>query len=672
MTESNVASKTDTGSGFEKIVGKSKLLKNLKIGGKLTIGFGILVALTLLVIGLSYIGSSNAAANIDRTEDLRMPVALASAGAQSNLLRMLAATRGYLALGDAQFIVAYDQAEAAFEDDLKELRRLSDRMDPVNQARLIELEGLFEQWKVLPQPLFALRDDRFEREPAYKILATDGTRYGGEVLIRTQQMIDAQALRDASQENIELLSDMAGFQASFAAMLAGLRNYVQTQNSILRQEYEVNLESNQFAWERLIDQKERGLLTNEQEELFEVINQNREAFVQLPQEEIYPILEGDRSREDLYLFAAEAVPVNDEMLALLDAMTDEQQQLLVKDLNNGRISLGNAIQQTLVGGAAALVLGLALAFIFRANIVGPIRRLTDVAEQIREGDLDAQAQVEAYDETGTLAETFNSMTGRLRGTLEDVRHEKQRADDLLEVVIPIGVELASEKDFNRLLEKMLLEAKEFCHADAGILLLNEDNRLEFVIVRNDSLEMAMGGTSGKDVTFSNLQAPVPLYDPDGKPNENTIATRVALTGQSLNISDAEQVEALGLSGATMFGKGYRAISHLAIPLKNSKDDVIGVMQLINSQDPSSGEVVPFDENLQQMMESFSMLAVAALEAYIREQQLRQEIKQLRVEIDQAKREREVQQIVDDDSFKTIRARAQELRRRRRDKSEDDD
>jgi GAF domain-containing protein len=465
---------------------------------------------------------------------------------------------------------------------------------------------------------------------------------------------------------------MAGFQASFAAMLAGLRNYVQTQNSILRQEYEVNLESNQFAWERLVGQKERGLFTSEQEDLFEIINQNREAFVQLPQEEIYPILESDRSREDLYLFATEAVPVNDEMLALLDAMTDDQQQLLVEDLNSGRISLGNARQQTLIGGAAAVILGLAMAFIFRANIAGPIRRLTNVAEQIREGDLGAQAQVEAYDETGTLAETFNSMTGRLRETLEDVRHEKQRADDLLEVVIPIGVELASEKDFNRLLEKMLLEAKEFCHADAGILFLKtEDNRLEFVIVRNTSLGIAKGGTSSNEVTLSNLQAPLPLEHVEGQPDQNTIATRVALTGQSLNISSVDQMEALDLSDTGIFGKGYRSITHLAVPLKNSEDEVIGVMQLINSQDPNSGEVVPFDENLQQMMESFSTLAVAALEAYIREQQLRQEIKQLRVEIDEAKREREVRQIVDDDSFKTIRARAQELRRRRRDKSEDD-
>ena len=59
---------------------------------------------------------------------------------------------------------------------------------------------------------------------------------------------------------------------------------------------------------------------------------------------------------------------------------------------------------------------------------------------------------------------------------------------------------------------------------------------------------------------------------------------------------------------------------------------------------------------------------------IREQQLRQEIKQLRVEIDHAKREREVKQITEADSFKTLRAEAEKIRRRRqsRDKKDDDE
>ena len=58
---------------------------------------------------------------------------------------------------------------------------------------------------------------------------------------------------------------------------------------------------------------------------------------------------------------------------------------------------------------------------------------------------------------------------------------------LLNKVIPIGVSLSAEKDFNRLLESLVIEAQNFTKADAGSLYLVENDKLRFVIVRNTSL-----------------------------------------------------------------------------------------------------------------------------------------------------------------------------------------
>lgn len=646
-----------------------KFFRNLNIGRKLTIGFGILVVLVFLGAGISYLGSGQATQKINVTDDVRVPVALAAAQAQADLLRMQADVRGYLALGDPVYRERYYQSQQSFEKDLASLERLSPFLDDENQLRLQEIKSTYQNWVELPDQLFELRDDKLEREPAYRLLATEGTKYAGQVLIDISQLIELQGQQEPTAENLALLQDMAKFQGNFAAMLSALRGYVTTRNRIFRGEYEVNLADNENAWDRLGDQYDQ--LTPSQQSLFDNMADEREAFLVLP-DQMFDNLEGERWREDLYIFSTEAVPLTDQMQQQLNDLVADQQNFLERDLAAGRADLLTVNRLILASGFVALAVGVLLAIVFRATIAGPIRRLTGVAEQIREGDLEAQAQQEANDEIGTLAGTFNSMTGRLRGTLAQVRREKQRADDLLEVVIPIGVELASEKDFNRLLEKMLLEAKEFCHADAGILFLRtEDDRLEFVLVRNDTLEIAMGGSSGKEVTFSNLQAPLPLYDADGQPDESTIPTRVALTGESLNIPHIDQAGALALSGTEVFGRGkYRSVSHLALPLKNSRNEVIGVMHLINAQDPEREEIIPFDQNLQQMMESFSSLAVAALEAYIREQRLRQEIKELRIEIDHAKREREVKQIVEADTFQTLRAKAKEIRSRRRSKSED--
>ena len=64
------------------------------------------------------------------------------------------------------------------------------------------------------------RDDQLDREPAYRLLATDGIRYAGEVLIATNTLIELQGQQDPTSENLALLSDMAKFQGNFAAMLS--------------------------------------------------------------------------------------------------------------------------------------------------------------------------------------------------------------------------------------------------------------------------------------------------------------------------------------------------------------------------------------------------------------------------------------------------------------------
>ncbi len=639
------------GVWIEKLPG-IHLLKNLKIGSKLTIGFGILVLLIFVSAGVSYLGSGRATQEINRVTDVRAPTALDASRAQADLLLMLADVRGYLALGDQTYRDSYAESSRAFEADLDRLYSQLQNLDETNIRRLIRLRVAYERWSALPEPLFALRDDQLDREPAYRLLATDGIRYAGEVLIAVNTLIDLQGQREPTAENLAQLADMAKFQGNFAAMLSALRGYTTTRNRIYRGEYEINLVDNQNAWERL--ESKRNALTDDQQGLLDAIAQNRAEFLNLP-EAIFKDLEGDLWRKDLYLFRTEAVPLADEMRSLLEEMTNDQQDQLTADLSTGRDDLTRTNTLILGGGVFALLVGIGMAYITRETIAGPVVRLTNVAERIREGDLEAQANVESRDEVGVLATTFNNMTTQLRMTLQQVRKEKRRADDLLEVVIPIGVDLTTEKDFNRLLEKMLVEAKDFCNADAGTLYLIEKDLLKFVIVRNDTGNIAMGGTTGNPVAYPPLLLETRAFDDTAHKDYSHIATQVALSGVTSNIPQHHQK-------STIVGD-YAIESLLTIPLKNSAGQVLGVLQLINAEEPGTETRIPFDQNLQQMMESFSSLAVAALEAYIREQALRNQIQELRIEIDQAKKERQVAEITESDYFQGLRQKARELRNR---------
>jgi len=397
-------------------------LTHLKIGSKLTLGFGILILLMFINAGVSYQGSHKVTLKINQTGDVRVPAALAASRAQANLLRMLGDVRGYLALGDQQYQQSYMQSTAAFETNVAELRDLYSELGKQNQARLNKLEQVYEQWAALPQQLFALRDDQLDREPAYRLLAIDGVKYAGQVLIAMNTLIETQGQREATAENLELLQNMAKFQGNFTVMLSALRSYVTTRNDIYQGEYEVNLFDNQNAWERLTTRQDA--VTPIQGKLLEEMGQNREAFLQLP-EELFEILESEQWRLDLYMFRTEAVMYTNKMQQLLGEMTEDQQTLLKNELGEGRQALTTANRGILTGGIVALMLGVAMSLMFRENIAGPIRRLTAVAEQIRAGDMEAQACVESNDEIGILAETFNKMTAQERKRSENALVEER-------------------------------------------------------------------------------------------------------------------------------------------------------------------------------------------------------------------------------------------------------
>lgn len=179
-------------------------------------------------------------------------------------------------------------------------------------------------------------------------------------------------------------------------------------------------------------------------------------------------------------------------------------------------------------------------------------------------------------------------------------------------LIEIGIALSAERNPDKLMELILLEAKSFSNADGGTLYLRtDDDKLKFAIMRTDSLNIAMGGTTGKDINFP----PLNMFDPEtGEANHKNVASHVALTGDSVNVPDAYEADHFDFSGTKKFdeGTGYRSKSFLTVPLKNHEDLVIGVLQLLNARNADTGEVVAFDQEIQPMIEALASQAAVSL------------------------------------------------------------
>jgi len=175
----------------------------------------------------------------------------------------------------------------------------------------------------------------------------------------------------------------------------------------------------------------------------------------------------------------------------------------------------------------------------------------------------------------------------------------------------IGTALSAEQNIERLFEMIIEEARKFTNADGGTLyIMSDDNReLQFAIVQTETLKIRMGGTGGK-ITWT----PVRLYNADATPNHSNVSAYVALTGNIVNIPDVYASEGFDFKGTRSFDAqtGYRSKSMLVVPMKDHRNDIIGVLQLLNARGDSGKDVVPFTYESQEMTESLASLAAVAL------------------------------------------------------------
>ena len=197
--------------------------------------------------------------------------------------------------------------------------------------------------------------------------------------------------------------------------------------------------------------------------------------------------------------------------------------------------------------------------------------------------------------------------------MNQMQHPRDSAHlfERLEQLNQVGVALSKETDITRLLEAILLAAKKITNADGGTLYrVIDDRTLKFEIMRNDTLKIAMGGTTGADIPFP----PINLFDQDGKPVNTMVVAHAFHHDTSVNIADAYIEEGFDFSGTKTFDQktGYRSQSFLTVPMKNHENEIIGVLQLLNAKSQATGAVSPFSTEDQQLAESLASQAAIAL------------------------------------------------------------
>jgi len=207
---------------------------------------------------------------------------------------------------------------------------------------------------------------------------------------------------------------------------------------------------------------------------------------------------------------------------------------------------------------------------------------------------------------------------RMQAATIELEHERSRHEN--EMLISIGRALSQERDIQSLLAIILRRACEVTSADAGSVYIVEGHdedllkrRLRFAVSQNESRNVQSSG-------FTMAVA------------ASSIVGSCVLSGDRINVPDLYKLDEPGI-GNNPWGfihdrsfddkYRYQGRSVLAVPMISARDEVIGVIQLINKRakgfitldNPSDFEdgVVPFDAVSETYVSALASQAGIALE-----------------------------------------------------------
>jgi len=257
-----------------------------------------------------------------------------------------------------------------------------------------------------------------------------------------------------------------------------------------------------------------------------------------------------------------------------------------------------------------------------------VRVIVLADERFRDARLDGT--VYAYLPTNTPAPLLERMFDNAIDHMHLVQTRREASDKLalanseIYELNHIGAALSAEHDARELLELILTKCREITRADAGSIYLveEEDPGADERLARDHRspkkyLRFKMAQNDTVKVPFREVVLPI---------GETSIAGYVAQHGTVVMIEDAYEMESwvpYSINKKFDIDSGYRTKSILAVAMMNPKNEIVGVVQLINAKrnwrarlntpEDIENEVLPFSTRQMEIVSSLASQAAVAYE-----------------------------------------------------------
>jgi HAMP domain-containing protein len=296
---------------------------------------------------------------------------------------------------------------------------------------------------------------------------------------------------------------------------------------------------------------------------------------------------------------------------------------------------------TLVGGGIVGVLVSLLAMIVTFN--RPMRRLQEGALELAGGDLGATIDLRTNDELGDLASAFNQMSEQLKVQYDAVEQRNIELGMVYQIAQAIT---ASSSNPTETLNTILDRVQQMIPFDEGeiCLYVPEENALR------------VRGWKGQSGSINWRERRYPLGQ--------GFTGGVGQSRRSFLSADITQEPSVKPVYGQVVENPVR--SYVGVPLVVG-DRLVGTMQLVSTR------AAQFDQHSRQLLETIALQAAVAIETAqkveAREAELQAQIAQLRIEVDEAKRARQVAEVTETEFFTQLQSQAKGLRSRRSSRGE---
>jgi methyl-accepting chemotaxis protein len=166
---------------------------------------------------------------------------------------------------------------------------------------------------------------------------------------------------------------------------------------------------------------EKSLSSQQERDLFEVVTQNRNAYVSARKRAKEILVTEKKHDQAMAALTDEVIPALTVYRASWVKFIDLQSDAVQKSIKESADSYARARRLALIVFVLALVLAAAGAFAVTRTITRPIQQAVEHAEAIAAGDLNRTILVTDQSETGKLLQSMSEMTGKLSAIIRDVR-----------------------------------------------------------------------------------------------------------------------------------------------------------------------------------------------------------------------------------------------------------